>query len=272
MEYLKRFNSFFVGLASKIPKRQRFILTTFILTILLVVLTFFSLSEIIYFVPLVIVIVYFGTYFSLLEGITKAEWAVLFISPVFFTIVFLFFYYFLPQRWLTRLPFAILYSIALYAILLSQNIFNVGVEKSLQLARAAFSVNYLFVTITFFMSSSILFSLGLPFYQNVFWMALVSFLLNLQFLWTIEPKEYVEKILLHYGLFMSIVIGEVSLILSFLPLSTAISALAITGVFYGFGGLLQSHLQERLFKEKIREYSIVLLFIAAIVLLTLRWN
>ena len=49
----------------------------------------------------------------------------------YFCISLLLFYYLLPTRLLTRIPFVILVGVAMYALLLSENIFNVGVDRTL---------------------------------------------------------------------------------------------------------------------------------------------
>ena len=151
---------------SPIGKRRRFIISTVLLTFLYALSTLFSFEEIYVFVPLIILAVYICTAFAILEGLSKHEWIMLFIHPIFFSVVWYLFYFFVPQRWLTRLPFLIIYIVSTYAILLSQNIFNVGVSKSLQLFRAAFSVNYLYLTIGAFLSTSLIVSLRLNFLLN----------------------------------------------------------------------------------------------------------
>jgi hypothetical protein len=141
-----------IKLLGRIEKRKRFIISTFTLTGALLTSSFFSFQDIYIFVPLLLVVVYAGTFFSVLEDISDHEWVMLFLHPVYLSIVFYLFYFFLPQRWLTRLPFIVIYTISIYAVMLSQNIFNVGVSKSIQLFRAAYSVNFLFLTISAFLT------------------------------------------------------------------------------------------------------------------------
>ena len=77
---------------------------------------------------------------------------------------FLLFYFLFPTRWITRIPFIIFYSISVYAMFLVSNIFNVGVEKSLQLYRAAFSVNYFYQSLMVFLFANLILSLKLNFF------------------------------------------------------------------------------------------------------------
>lgn len=260
-----------ISLLSRIKKRRRFILSTIFATIAVTTATFFGFQNIIFVIPCLIFVVYFLTFFSILEDITEKEWLMLFLHPVLFTVALYLFYFFLPARWLTRLPFAILYSISFYAIILSQNIFNVGVDKSLQLFRAAFSVNFLFLTISTFMG----FSLLMSFHQYFFINGVVSFLIVfpavLQFLWSVNPTSHIELDVVKYALFVSIIVGEAATILSFVPINPAMFALFLTALFYSLSGLFQAHLQKRLFREVVREYAFVLMFISGIVLLSLQW-
>lgn len=256
---------------SRIEKRKRFIIALAIITIQALFFTFIGFEQSSVFIPIALLIVYLISYFAILEGISKAERIMLFLHPLYFTLAAFLFYYFLPQRWLTRLPFVIFYAISMYAILLSQNIFNVGVVKSLQLFRAAYSVNFLFLTLTMFLASNLLFSFRLTFIENGIGIFLLSCPLVLHLFWSVDPKEVVEKKLIKFSLFVGLILAETASLFSFMPITSAIFALSITGLFYSLTGILQAYLQERLFKEQIREYLFVILFIGAIVFLSLKW-
>ena len=263
----KKPSNFFFKTFSRIEKRRRFIIATGLLTLLFLVTTFFSFEQILIFIPLIFLIVYFMTYFSILEGISRHEWFMLFIHPVYFSILIYLFYFFLPQRWLTRLPFVVIYSVSIYAILLSQNIFNVGASKSLQLFRAAFSVNYLFLTLGSFLTYSLIISLRMNFLFNFIAIFLASLPLSIQLLWSVAPSDLVERHLWRYAMFSSLILAETGVILSLMPLNQSIFALVLTAIFYSLNGLIQVYLQQALFKERVREYLIVLGFTAIIFVL-----
>lgn len=271
MKMLDRLYVWSVKTFSHIGKRQRFIISTLLLTILYAVSTLFSFEEIYFFVPLIVLAVYICTAFSILEGLSKHEWLMLFIHPVYFAVVWYLFYFFVPQRWLTRLPFLVLYFVSTYAILLSQNIFNVGVSKSLQLFRAAFSVNYLFLTIGAFLSTSLIISLRLNFLFNGLLVFAAMYPLVLHMLWSVEPKDYISRQVLSYAFIISAVIGEAGLILSFMPTNQSIFALVLTCLFYSLTGTFQIYLQNALFKERIREFIFVAIFALSALFLTIKW-
>jgi hypothetical protein len=264
---VKRMNSFFL----KIEKRLRFVISALISSLLLLVSTFFFFDTAIFFIPLFILVTYFLVYFSIVEGIDKSEWLTLFIIPVIFSVAFYLFYFLFPVRWLTRVPFIAIYAVAIYAVLLTSNIFNVGVEKSLQLYRAAFSVNYFVQTIIVFLIANILFSARQNFLVNSLIIGVSVFPLSFQLFWTIKLDLEINRDLFLYAAFTAVVLAQLVLVLSFVPFRPAILALITTASYYSVSGLITAFLDARLFKQTVREYLIVLGVVAVIALLTLNW-
>lgn len=261
--------SLFNRVAAKIQKRIRFVISSVTLTLLLLVSTFFSFDQVWIFFPVFILLSYFFTYFSILEDIEKVEWMMLFIMPVIFTVVCYSFYFLFPVRWLTRVPYLFIYSVSMYAIFLTSNIFNVGVEKSLRLYKAAFSVNYLFQTFLIFLASNIIFSLREYFIVNAVGVGIVSFALAAQLFWTIKLDLTLSTEVRNHALFVGLLMAETALLLSFLPLQGSVLSLILASTYYSVGGLTSAHLDNRLFRSTIREYVIVLIFVWIIAGLTL---
>ncbi len=262
---------FLYRLFDRVSKRQRFVISTLILTLFIFVSSFLTFNQIKYFVFFVAGTVYFLTFFSILEGVEKIEWLTLFILPVYFTVAFVLFYFLLPVRWLTRLPFIIIFGISIYAILLSSNIFNVGVEKSLQLFRAAFSVNFLFLTLTLFLIFNLVWSFQLNYFINFVLIFLLTFPINLQFLWSINPKTILEPLIIKYSFLITLIIAEIGLVFSFVPIKSTLLAIFLTACFYSLIGLFQAYIEERLFRERIREYIFVFIFVFIITILSISW-
>ncbi len=255
----------------KVEKRYRFAISTIILTVCLLFSTFFPFQYGLVFIPIFFVFSYVLVYFSIIEDIEDIEWFGLFLMPVLVTLAFYFFYFLFPARWLTRLPFTFLYGISIYAMLLCSNIFNVGKEKSLQLYRAAFSVNFFYHAIVSFFIFNFLFSLQQVFILNAVVSGVVGFILGFHLFWTIRLNIHLEQELLRFALLLTVIVMEVSTVISFLPLKVPIYALFLTASYYSLSGLIYHYLDQRLFKETIREYVIVLGFVGMITFLSLTW-
>lgn len=255
----------------KIEKRTRFIISTVVLTLLLLVSTFFFFDRAWLFIPIFIVAAYVCTYFSIYEGISHIEWFTLFLMPILVTISFYFFYFLFPTRWITRIPFIIFYSISVYAMFLVSNIFNVGVEKSLQLYRAAFSVNYFYQSLMVFLFASLILSLKLNFFLGGLLFFVLGTVMATHLFWSIKLEMHWERHVVCLGLLVGFILFQVGILASFIPLQSSIMALLLSSVYYSVGGLVYLHLDERLFKETVREYLFVLIFVLGIVILTINW-
>lgn len=262
---------FFLKIFGRINKRKRFVISAFLLAFLALISSFLNFNQAKYFIFFIGLVAYLLTFFSILEGIRRIEWLTLFILPVYFSIAFVFFYFLLPGRWLTRIPFIFIFTVSIYAILLSSNVFNVGVEKSLQLFRAAFSVNFLFLTITSFLVFNLILSFKLSFFLNFLLVFFLSLPLSFQFIWSIDPKDHFSFEVFKYSFLISLLLAELALFFSFIPLRSNIFALFLATCFYSFAGLFQAFLEGKLFKERIREYLIVLLVVLIVVGLSSSW-
>jgi hypothetical protein len=256
----------------KVEKRFRFVISAVVLTLAILSSTFFFFEKSYLFIPVLIALAYFFTYFSVLEGIEKVEWFTLFFMPVLLTVSFYLFYFLMPGRWLTRLPFIAIYGISVYAVMLCSNIFNVGVEKNLQLYRAAFSVNFFYQTLVGFILFNLIFSFKQNFFINGIIVGIFGFLLSLHLFWTIRLKNsHFEREIILFSLLVGFVLMELAIVLSFVPVKSTIFALFITGSYYGASGLIYNYIDERLFKETVREYLIVWGFVFVITLLSISW-
>lgn len=260
-----------LSLFGGIEKRVRFILSTLILSLLLLISTFFFFDKAWLFIPLFVVLSYALTFFSILEGIEKIEWVSLFLMPVLVTVGFYLFYFLFPVRWLTRIPFIAFYAVSIYATFLVSNIFNVGVEKSLQLYRAAFSVNYFYQTFIIFLFANLLLSLHFNFLVTSLLFFVLGTAIATHLFWSIKLERHLEFQVVKFGLLVGLIMLQVSLAASFIPIPVSVMALFLSAVFYSIGGLTYLYLDSRLFKETVREYVIVLGFLLLIIVLTITW-
>jgi hypothetical protein len=255
-----------------VPKRIRIVLSTLVMVFLSVFSTFFVfIDSWWYFIPIIILISGATTYFAIFEGVDGVEWYMLFIVPIFFALALYFSYSLFPARWLTRLPFIILFSLGYYAVLLTMNIFNVGVTKSIQLYRAAFSINYIAQTFIIFLTALAVLSFRFPYVVNGMIIGLTSFMLSLQLFWSVNLEKKINKNLILYSLVLAIISSQLTILITFVPLTFNISALILTGYYYSVTGILYHALSERLFKNIVREYIFVMIFIFIITIFTLRY-
>lgn len=271
MNSLEKISVFLQKRFLKIEKRVRLVLSVSLLTCILLISTFFQFDSAFFFIPLFIIVVFMLSYFAILVGVEKVEWLMLFIMPITLTISFYLFYFLFPVRWLTRLPFVILYGVSMYAILLCSNIFNVGVEKSLQLYRPAFFINFflqIFVSLLLF---NTLFSFKLNFLLNTFAVGFIAFWLSLQLFWTLKLDLKLTKKLVLYSCFIALLLSELVLVWSFVPIKSSILALFLASSYYSLSGLIYNFLDQRLFKETIREYVIVWIGVLGITALSISW-
>ncbi len=270
-KFLKRARIEFQKRALKIDKRIRFGISAALMATLMLLSTFFYFDRAFIFIPIIAVVTYFLTYFSLAEGIEKMGWFGMFVMPVAVSISFYLFYFLFPVRWLTRIPFIIFYGISIYASIVTSNIFNVGVEKSLGLYRAAFSINFLYQAIVAFLFFNLIFALQGAFILNGLVAGAIGLLLSLNLFWSIRLKKYLEREVLYYAGFVGLVTAELAMFISFLPLQGTVYSLFMTASYYSLAGLIYHHIDEKLFKETIREYILVFGFVLIITFLSLSW-
>lgn len=238
-------------------KRQKIVLTSIILTLGFILITqpVNVLFKRYYLVALFGFVAYVLTLFSLWKGMTFRKAILLMILPVFYVIAFTGFYFlFKYVRWLTRLPAALFFGISFYWLILSQNILNVASDRAIPLYRAASTANFIYTVFSSILVVSIIFSLNLSFYWNGLAVALVTFPLSLQSLWSLK-MEKLDPQLVVYSFVISLILGESAIALSFWPQSPLINSLLLNSINYIFLGIMSEYLRDRLKKRVILEYS-----------------
>jgi len=109
------------------------------------------------------------------------------------------------------------------------------------------------------------------FFINIIGAGIGSLLLSLQLFWTIRLNKYLEKDVLIYSLFMALLMSEIGLLISFVPLRIPVYALFLTATYYSLTGIICHYIDQKLFKETIKEYVSVWVFVMIITLLSLSW-
>lgn len=245
-------------------KRQKIILACIVLTIGLVSTQLVDFSLRFIFLGLLGVLAYLLSLWALWEGLNepssaarKTKALVLLILPTFYALAVGSFYFLLPIRWLTRLPIALFFGLSFYLLLLSENVFNVASIRTIPLYRAASTANFLFTLITTFFLFNVIHAFNLAFFWNGLLVAAVSFPLILQTLWSIDMADKLESEVFFHSLILSLVLGELGIVLSFWPLTTVMWSLSLASAMYVILGLLTQHLKSRLTPRIVGEYLLV---------------
>lgn len=256
----------------EVTKRQKFILMSGFLTVILMTTQTVPESlrlETISFLALSTLMLAIFALWGELSGI---KYFLLLLLPVYFVTGSSLFYFLLPVRWLTRLPFALLFGISIYLLMLTSNIYNVAAIRTIALLRAAHAVGLLFSIIATFFLTNVLFSLHLPFYLIVLGVLTIVMPLYLVGLWSYELEEYISRKVLTYALIFALVTGEMGLVLSFWPVVPINGALILVTIMYVLLGLGRFIFHEKMKARVIYEHLFVALIVTLIVLASTGWG
>ena len=255
-----------------ITKRQQFVIVTGILTVGLLMTQLVS-QELRY--PLVFVLsvsAYFLSALVLRQDLRGAEWVTLLTLPTLFTAAVSLFYFLLPARWLTRLPVAALYGIGMYALLLTENIYNVAADRTIALLRAAHSVGFLLTLVTYFLLVQTILAFRLIAPATTALIGVMSFFLALAAIWSMELTPEVSGRVRGISIAVTLFLIELAWVFSFLPTKTTLQALLFTTSFYSAVGMGQQYLVEKLYKKTVIEFFSVSAIVFVITIIATRWR
>lgn len=257
----------------QLRKRQKIVIATILTTLGFIISTqtINIVFQRYYFIVEVTVFAYMMALWALWEKMTIQRAIVVFILPTLFVLAMTGFYFLLPIYWITRLPVVIVFGLAYYSLLLSQNVFNVAASRSIPLYRAASTVSLIFTLITAFFLFNVVFAFKLSFYFNAIVIFIISFALFLQSLWTVELGNVRKGELLYSGV-LSLVMAEMAAVLSFLPLEPTIWSLFLSAVLYILLGIVMEFLRERLTNQIVWEYVGVGIIVFLFSILATSWG
>ncbi len=199
------------------------------------------------------VISYFLSLWALWDGMTRLKAFTLLILPVMFTVSVTSFYFLLPVRWLTRVPLSVIFGLAFYCLLLSQNVFNVAAIRTIPLYRAAATASFLFALLTCLFLFNVLYALHLPFFLNGLIIFGITFLIILQNFWSIE-MEKLSSIIVIYSLIVALIVAEVGVALSFLPIISPVWSLYLCISIYILSGIVTEFIKNKTLGRVAVEY------------------
>lgn len=271
-------------------KRVKFFGVALFLGILLWLTGFFPVDKRLGIVSGVAAMCYVLTAWVLFEDLKGWEWITLLILPVLFTFGSGLFANLLPAAVprmfglnfqietsiflgsLVRLFFSALYVLGMYAILLTENIFSVASIRTIQLFRAARSVNFIMVLVTALFFFSVAFSLKLIFVWVMVIGGLVSLLLSFASFWSIDLKtEHLDDVYKLSGVIAWLMMLYAA-ILSFWPVRPFMAGLVLTACFYALLGILEQRLGNKPFVVNYLEFVVFNLIIILIAWFTTSWR
>ncbi len=196
----------------------------------------------------------------------------IFILPFFYTLSFSLFYSLVPSRFITRVLLTLVYAFGAYSLFLTQNIFTISTLRTINLLRSARIVSFVITIFVLFFMFNIIFSLRLPMYITPVLVGVLSYVMSIQFLWSYsETKEGSREVFLFSGA-IAIMMTELAFGLSIWPVSAAIYAIFLTGMFYTYSGLSHAWLEKRLFKGILWEYVWVGILSVVFLLIFSKWG
>ncbi len=252
-------------------KRQKIIITSIILSFGLLYTQLVPIYLTYHFIFGLSVLALLLSIWALWEGLSRLKAMVLLILPTLFTLAVAGYYYLLPVVWLTRFSVAAAFGLSFYCLLLSQNVFNVSSIRTIPLYRAASTVAFTFTLITAFLLFNVILSFEMIFFWNGVAVFLLCLPLILQVLWSIEMEGVNSQILLT-GIFLSLVLGEIGLALSFWPLSGPMASLILSTVLYVVLGIMTHSIRDRLSKNAVYEYIVVGAVVFLVAMFTTSWT
>ena len=210
-------------------------------------------------------------YWAIREDLKENFSIELFILPFFYSLAFTLFYFLLPTRIIIRLVLTSLYAFGLYSLFLSENIFTVGAIRTIALLSGARIVSFVLTLISYFFLTNILFSLHLWIFFTIPLLAIYTYPLVYQALWTYDLQKLIPSIKV-WAAVISLCILELGIAVWFWPSSPTVIALSLAGFLYTLVGLSHVWFEKKLFRSVLWEYVWVGVIVVFVLLLFTSWG
>lgn len=256
----------------QISKRQKIILMSVFLTGIIVTVQTVPENLRLETIGILALATAFLAVFALWGELWGIKYFLLLLLPVYFVAGASLFYFLLPVRWLTRVPFALAFGISIYLLMLTANIYNVAAARTIALLRAANAVGLLFSLVSTFFLANVLFSLHFPFWGVVVGTVAIVFPLYLTQLWCCELADFISRKVFVYAAVFTLVTAQIALALAFWPVAPIAAALALATVMYVVLGLGQLDFSERLKRRAVFEHLGVALVVFVLIMISTRWG
>jgi hypothetical protein len=238
-------------------RREKFVVVSVLLSLGLLATQYIPLDWRYLSILVFFVLSYFASAWALSDDLQAHEWLTIVPFPALYASSVALFYFLLPEIFWSRLIVIMIFGVGMYGLFLTSNIFSVAKGRTIQLLYAAHAVALFFTMLTSLLFSNVIFSLRLPFYYSAALLFASHFPLVMMSLWSIELKQKVGMELTFYSLVFSLILTELAVLFSFLPLEIWSQALFIMSFLYVGLSILQNLLKGRLFRNTINEYNLV---------------
>lgn len=226
----------------------------------------------------------------LFDDLKGVEWITLLVLPIMFTFGSALFANFLPNSiprlfgrvfevesamlfaGVFRFLYYVLFGIGLYGVMLVENIFSVASIRTIQLFRAARSVNFILTLVTSLFFFTTILSLKIPFYWIFLMTLLAATILSFPSFWSVDLKNNYVAEVGRFALTVGLLVGLLGLVISFWPVKPFMGGLMITSLLYALLGVMEQRLSSRVYLESVVEYVATVIIIMIIGFLTTSWT
>ncbi len=270
-------------------KRTRFILVSGVIAVCLWLTTTAQVDYRFGLYLAVAALSYVLSVWVLFDDLKGIEWLTLMVLPVMFTLGCGLFANFLPaaiprmfgmafqletsllMAGVLKIIYFVMYALAMYGILLIENIFSVASIRTIQLFRAARSVNFILTLVASLFFYTVALSLKMPFWWISVLVFLVSLILSFPSFWSVDLKGDILRDAGRFSLVVSWIVAMAAITLSFWPIKAFMGGLMLTSILYSLLGILEQRLSSRVYLESLLEYGVTVMIIFVIGFLTTSW-
>lgn len=248
-----------------LTKRRKFVLVSIILSLLLYAVQRLPVENR---YPAILgmgLISYLLTSWALIKDLRGIAWVSNLILPVLFPVSVALFYFLLPQSIITRIVVLVLFTISMYGLLLTTNIFAVASIRTIQLLRAARTVGFLLSVLTSAFLFHVIFSFNLPYYMVGLATLIVNYLIFIGGVWSYSLSSQLNRDEWTYINIGAWVVTQVSIALCFFLIDAPLSSIVLSMMVYVLLGIFQHNMEKRLFARTAQEYlgfALIVLLVA----------
>ena len=136
-------------------RREKFVISSVLLSLGLLGVQYVSLDARYWAVGLFFIISYFMSAWALADDLQTHEWLTVVPFPALYAVSVSWFYFLLPEGIMSQFILLAVFSIGMYALFLTSNIYSVAKGRTIQLLHAAYAIGLLFTLIISLLSTTV---------------------------------------------------------------------------------------------------------------------